>query len=227
MISAHWRPPPHVKKPTWNLCDWPAGGETTGGEQAEQQLDGGEGPASGQPEIERCWGGVRPLSGRPGQPSHPAGHRSGQAQLPLWWLAALHLSKGIKKGLKNVSSQEQLQRDPGKYLEGKYPARYPCQEVILFKFFIFISMCQTQRTSFIHLKLKEAEIKTSSESYIAWMELPQVNVIEITTLQSIMNAKLSQHRFWHCHENRLIKTIQTLPHTTCFWVSSRLPFTED
>ena len=22
-----------------------------------------------------------------------------------------------------------------------------------------------------------------------------------TTLQSIMNAKLSQHRFWHCHEN--------------------------
>ena len=29
-----------------------------------------------------------------------------------------------------------------------------------------------------------------------------------TTLQSIMNAKLSQHRFWPCHENRLIKTIQ-------------------
>ena len=26
---------------------------------------------------------------------------------------------------KNVSSQQQLQRDPGKYLEGKYPARYP------------------------------------------------------------------------------------------------------
>ena len=33
-----------------------------------------------------------------------------------------------------------------------------------------------------------------------------------TTLQSIMNAKLSQHRFWHCHKNRLIKTIQTIPH---------------
>jgi len=28
--------------------------ETTGGEQAEQQLDGGEGFASGQPEVERC-----------------------------------------------------------------------------------------------------------------------------------------------------------------------------
>ena len=25
-----------------------------------------------------------------------------------------------------------------------------------------------------------------------------------TTLQSMMNAKLSQHRFWHCHENGLI-----------------------
>ena len=34
----------------------------------------------------------------------------------------------------------------------------------------------------------------------------------ITTLQSLMNAKLSKHRFWHCHENGLIKTIQSIPH---------------
>ena len=33
-----------------------------------------------------------------------------------------------------------------------------------------------------------------------------------TTLQSIMNAKPSKQRFGHCHENRLIKTIQTIPH---------------
>ena len=33
-----------------------------------------------------------------------------------------------------------------------------------------------------------------------------------TTLQSIMDAKLSKQRFLHCHENRLIKTIQTIPH---------------
>ena len=33
-----------------------------------------------------------------------------------------------------------------------------------------------------------------------------------TTLQSMMNAKLSLHRFWHCHENRLIKTTPTIPH---------------
>ena len=27
-----------------------------------------------------------------------------------------------------------------------------------------------------------------------------------------MNAKLSLHGFWPCHENGLIKTIQTIPH---------------
>ena len=34
----------------------------------------------------------------------------------------------------------------------------------------------------------------------------------LTTLQSMINAKLSKQRFWHCHENGLIKTIQTIPH---------------
>ena len=28
----------------------------------------------------------------------------------------------------------------------------------------------------------------------------------------MMNAKLSRQRFWHCHKNRLIKTIQSIPH---------------
>ena len=27
-----------------------------------------------------------------------------------------------------------------------------------------------------------------------------------------MNAKLSQHRFCLCHENKVIKAIQTIPH---------------
>ena len=36
-------------------------------------------------------------------------------------------------------------------------------------------------------------------------------VFPATTLQSMMNAKLSKQRFWHCHENRLIKAIQTIP----------------
>ena len=34
----------------------------------------------------------------------------------------------------------------------------------------------------------------------------------VTTLQSIMNTKLSKQRFWHCHENGLIKTIKMIPH---------------
>ena len=42
-------------------------------------------------------------------------------------------------------------------------------------------------------------------------EFETTGVGGITTLQSIMNAKVSQHRFWHCHESRLIKTIETLP----------------
>ena len=35
-----------------------------------------------------------------------------------------------------------------------------------------------------------------------------------------MNAKLSLQGFWHCHENRLIKTIQTIPHN--LYVSVKL-----
>ena len=41
-----------------------------------------------------------------------------------------------------------------------------------------------------------------------------------TTLQSKMNAKLSLLRFWPCHENGLIKTIQTIPHN--LYVSVKL-----
>ena len=29
---------------------------------------------------------------------------------------------------------------------------------------------------------------------------------------AMMNAKISQQKFWHCHENGLIKTIQMIPH---------------
>ena len=42
--------------------------------------------------------------------------------------------------------------------------------------------------------------------------LPFDSFVFDTTLQYVMNAKLSKHRFWHCHENGLIKTIQTIPH---------------
>ena len=46
--------------------------------------------------------------------------------------------------------------------------------------------------------------------------------LDITTLQSLMNTKLSQHRFWPCHENGLIKMIQTIPHN--LYVSFKLGF---
>ena len=46
------------------------------------------------------------------------------------------------------------------------------------------------------------------------MPAGQINDLSLgnTTLQTIMNANLSQHRFWHNHENGLNKTIQTIPH---------------
>ena len=41
-----------------------------------------------------------------------------------------------------------------------------------------------------------------------------------TTLQYIMNAKLSNQRFWHFYENGLIKTNQTIPHNLYVSVKS-------
>ena len=41
-----------------------------------------------------------------------------------------------------------------------------------------------------------------------------------TTLQSLMNTKLSKHRFWLCRENRLIKTILSIPHNLYVSVES-------
>ena len=35
-----------------------------------------------------------------------------------------------------------------------------------------------------------------------------------------MNTKVSPHRFWPCHENGLIKTLQTIPHN--LYVSFKL-----
>ena len=42
----------------------------------------------------------------------------------------------------------------------------------------------------------------------------------IATIQSLMNIKLGHHRFWPCHKNRLIKTIQMTPHN--LYVSFKL-----
>ena len=43
-------------------------------------------------------------------------------------------------------------------------------------------------------------------------QIESLKIYEVTTLQSIMNAKLSKQKFWHCYENGLSKTIQTIPH---------------
>ena len=38
----------------------------------------------------------------------------------------------------------------------------------------------------------------------------------LTTPESIMNAKLSLNRLWHCHESGFNTSIQTLPHNS-YW----------
>ena len=45
------------------------------------------------------------------------------------------------------------------------------------------------------------------------MKIHHLNVSKLpTTLQSMMNAKLSLHGFWQCHENGIIKPIKMIPH---------------
>ena len=58
---------------------------------------------------------------------------------------------------------------------------------------------------------------SKSATMIIWREMA---FDKYTTLQSMMNAKLSQHRFWPCHGNGLIKTIQTITHN--LYVSVKL-----
>merc|ERR1711952_500591 len=47
---------------------------------------------------------------------------------------------------------------------------------------------------------------------LKWVPPQKLQALRHTTLQSKMNAKLSPQRFWACHENGLIKAIQTIPH---------------
>ena len=54
--------------------------------------------------------------------------------------------------------------------------------------------------------LKEAKTKSFCISH-CWLIS--------TILQSKMNAKLGQQKFWPCHENRLIRMISTIPQNRC------------
>ena len=60
---------------------------------------------------------------------------------------------------------------------------------------------------------KEEEAKEAKKKKAKGFE-PQMSKKDrkrYTTLRSIMNAKLSKQKFWHCYENGIIKTIQTIP----------------
>ena len=55
------------------------------------------------------------------------------------------------------------------------------------------------------------QCRTPQQKNVALVIPTSCHALYITTLQSMMNVKLSQQRFRHCHENWLIKTIQTIP----------------
>ena len=81
----------------------------------------------------------------------------------------------------------------------------------------FCICTQTHSHSFHKLQLKtETKICLGVVSVVLYSETElrgfQDKKCMFTTFQSMMNAKLSLHSFWPCHENRLVKMIQTIPH---------------
>ena len=73
----------------------------------------------------------------------------------------------------------------------------------------------TNRGKLIHNVLLSGagpiHIATAKTDIVAFYFKSPLQILCIT-LQFIMNAKLSKQRFWHCYENGLIKTIQSIPH---------------
>ena len=69
---------------------------------------------------------------------------------------------------------------------------------------------------------KTGLVMCKQENKIYHQSLIDRNSLLRTTLQSMMNAKLSLHGFWHCHEKGLIRTIQLIPHN--LYVSFKLAF---
>ena len=71
-----------------------------------------------------------------------------------------------------------------------------------------------------HTKSHIPSKSTAPEVPRGMPQKPYGKLSRYTTLQSKMNAKLSEQRFWHCYENGLIKTIQMIPHN--LYVSVKL-----
>ena len=76
---------------------------------------------------------------------------------------------------------------------------------------------QRQKASEISFVLKAigtviSSMKRASKQSASQQDGSTAGELNTTLQQSIMNTKLCQQRFWHCHENKLIKTIKTIPH---------------
>ena len=77
---------------------------------------------------------------------------------------------------------------------------------------LHFSCCLTQ-TTFVFNNLLNKELFVVVRYFIWNWKRKRLFLWKLnTTLQSMINAKISKHKFWHCHENRFIKTIQTIAH---------------
>ena len=78
------------------------------------------------------------------------------------------------------------------------------------------------QVKFYYVKYRRI-VETSKSEAFDWLYQ-----ILLTTLQSMMNTKLSKQRFWHCYEikHHASRRFKWYP-TTYRWVSSQLPFTVD
>ena len=77
-----------------------------------------------------------------------------------------------------------------------------------------LELCQKMWISVHHLVMSKTNFRFTKISNIFNLSVCPASIQRFcyATLQSMVNAKLSQQRFWPCHENGLIKTIQTKPH---------------
>ena len=131
-------------------------------------------------------------------------------------VSARHKSLVICKTM-NQSSPEYHNSTPCGY--GDNFCHYPQISCKLFQSFLFYGEIKGNNSD-LWLACDNRRQYTIPTNWCGLLFSVKLKLILATTLQSMMNTKLSKQRFQHCYENGLIKTIQTIPHN--LYVSAKL-----
>ena len=125
---------------------------------------------------------------------------------------------------KNSASHILCQRWFLKYLWGGVLSRKTCLLISTPESHLYsCKKCLIDSAEFLERKhLSSLRLLFVAMSFFRQMAYNATAILQnvITTLQYMMDAKLSKQRFWHCHENGLIKTVQTMPHNLLVSVKS-------